>query len=55
MMIILSLNCGSSSIKYSLFGMGEEERRLARGKAERIGHEDARLVIDSPEGRKEHR
>ena len=41
-MIILVLNCGSSSIKYQLFNMGEnEETVMAKGMVERIGFTDA--------------
>lgn len=39
-MIILVLNCGSSSIKYKLYEM-TEETELASGLAERIGSEEA--------------
>jgi acetate kinase len=41
-MIILVLNCGSSSIKYQLFRMGENEQEvIAKGIVERIGFTDA--------------
>jgi acetate kinase len=40
-MIILVLNCGSSSIKYQLFKMGEKEEVIAKGIVERIGFTDA--------------
>ena len=30
-MIILVLNCGSSSIKYQVIDMGEDEKLLAKG------------------------
>ncbi len=41
-MIILVLNCGSSSIKYQLFRMGENEQAvIAKGIVERIGFTDA--------------
>jgi len=40
-MIILVLNCGSSSIKYQLFKMGEKEEVIAKGVVERIGFTDA--------------
>jgi len=36
-MIILVLNCGSSSIKYQLFRMAEGNEMLAKGLLERIG------------------
>lgn len=40
-MIILVLNCGSSSIKYQLFEMGEKAEVIAKGVVERIGFTDA--------------
>jgi acetate kinase len=42
-MIVLVLNCGSSSIKYQLFDMGEKNKAdvIARGVVERIGFTDA--------------
>jgi acetate kinase len=42
-MIILVLNCDSSSVKYSLFFMGSEERRLVRGSLECISLPDVRV------------
>ncbi len=39
-MNVLSFNCGSSSLKYSLLGM-PEERLLARGEAQRVGPKTA--------------
>ena len=41
-MKILVINCGSSSIKYQLFEMGDETL-LAKGVAERIGEEESGL------------
>jgi acetate kinase len=40
-MIILVLNCGSSSIKYQLFNMGDKQEVIASGIVERIGFTDA--------------
>lgn len=40
-MIILVLNCGSSSVKYQLFNMHEEPDVIAKGIIERIGFNDA--------------
>ena len=40
-MIILVLNCGSSSIKYQLFDMSKTAEVIARGLVERIGFTDA--------------
>ena len=43
-MVILVLNCGSSSIKYQLFEMGEGNQLLAKGLLERIGLNDSVLT-----------
>jgi acetate kinase len=51
-MKIMVLNCGSSSVKYSLFDMGETEQALVRGLVERIGLDDPRLMHKLPDGRK---
>ncbi|MDF1571656.1 MAG: acetate kinase [Bacteroidales bacterium] len=42
-MVILVLNCGSSSVKYQLFNMNEETEVVAKGIVERIGFNDAIL------------
>jgi acetate kinase len=48
-MIILVLNCGSSSIKYQLFNMDDSESRvIAKGIVERIGFTDA-VITHRPE------
>jgi len=51
-MKIMVLNCGSSSVKYSVFVMGEAEEVLVRGLVERIGLDNPRLVQNLPDGRK---
>src|SRR2546421_494235 len=40
-MIVLAVNCGSSSLKFQALdvGTGDESRRLAKGQVERIGGE----------------
>ncbi|MDP4223933.1 MAG: acetate kinase [Bacteroidota bacterium] len=43
-MIILVLNCGSSSIKYQLFNMSDGYEMLAKGLLERIGLNDSILT-----------
>ncbi len=43
-MKILVLNCGSSSIKYRLFNIGDEAELLAKGLLERIGLEKSELT-----------
>ncbi len=48
-MIILVLNCGSSSIKYQLFEMGEGNQLLAKGLLERIGLNDS-ILTHKPTG-----
>ncbi|MGE0076559.1 MAG: acetate/propionate family kinase [Bacteroidales bacterium] len=49
-MIVLVLNCGSSSIKYQLINMAEESQLLAKGLVERIGFTDA-ILTHKPEGK----
>ncbi len=44
-MIVLVVNCGSSSIKYQLFDM-PEQRVIAKGLVERIGDEGSALVYE---------
>lgn len=53
-MIILVLNCGSSSVKYSLFSIGSGEKRLVRGYIDRIGFHNSRLIQESRGSRAEH-
>jgi acetate kinase len=48
-MIVLVLNCGSSSLKYQLFDMNTE-KVLVKGLYERIGLEGSRL-IQTPRGK----
>jgi len=48
-MIILVVNCGSSSLKYNLFDTADESRN-ARGIIERIGEEGTRHVSRSSKG-----
>ena len=43
-MIVLVLNCGSSSIKYKLYNM-DDESVLAQGGAERIGLDNAFVKV----------
>lgn len=49
-MIVLVLNCGSSSIKYQVIDMGETEKLLAKGIVERIGLTDG-ILTHKPEGK----
>jgi acetate kinase len=50
-MKVMVLNCGSSSVKYSLFAMGEAEKALVSGLVERIGLDDPRLTHKLADGR----
>jgi acetate kinase len=43
---ILTINAGSSSVRYALFSSGTPPRRLLNGKMERIGGEDAGATAD---------
>ena len=49
-MIVLVLNCGSSSVKYQLFNINEESEVIAKGIVERIGFNDA-IVNYKPTGK----
>ena len=49
-MIILVLNCGSSSVKYQLFNINEESEVIAKGIVERIGFNNA-IVNYKPVGK----
>ncbi len=51
-MKILTLNCGSSSIKYQLFSIADEEKVLAKGAVERIGMKGAILKHERFDGDK---
>jgi acetate kinase len=44
-MIVLVVNCGSSSIKYQLFDM-PEQRVIAKGMVDRIGNEGSALIYE---------
>ena len=47
-MRVLVLNSGSSSVKYELFSIDNEERCLCKGAVERIGLPDSTLTHDVP-------
>ncbi len=53
-MIILVLNCGSSSIKYQLFNMDNNAEVIAKGMVERIGFTDA-VISHKPTGKSKHK
>ena len=50
--VILVINCGSSSLKYSLFD--EDERTCARGAVESIDQTESKLVLELDGERAEH-
>ncbi|MDY0199529.1 MAG: acetate kinase [Tenuifilaceae bacterium] len=52
-MIVLVLNCGSSSIKYQVIDMCEKENLLAKGLVERIGLTDG-VLTHKPEGKERY-
>ena len=43
---VLTINGGSSSIRFAFFEAGQSIKRLLQGKMERIGSDDASLAID---------
>jgi acetate kinase len=47
---VLTINGGSSSIKFALYGPGEPARRLLSGELERIGLGDAALRVKGTDG-----
>lgn len=53
-MIILVLNCGSSSIKYQVFDMSDGHKLLAKGLLERIGLNES-IITHKPTGGEPHR
>jgi acetate kinase len=52
-MLILVINCGSSSIKYQLFAIGNNYKLMARGMADRIGLGSGGSIIHKPDGQNE--
>lgn len=53
-MIILVLNCGSSSIKYQVFKMSKETELLAKGLLERIGLNES-ILTHKPTGKEPYK
>ena len=47
---LLTLNCGSSSLKFAVFTLDEEPHRLVRGDVVRIGGDDSQLHIADAAG-----
>ena len=53
---MLTINAGSSSIKFALFHVGRPLVRVLSGKIERIGFSDSRMTVtDAAAGQTEHR
>ncbi|MCI5078331.1 acetate/propionate family kinase [Oricola sp.] len=50
--VILTLNAGSSSIKFSLYAAGDEPEEQLRGEVEDIGDAQAYLIIEPDHGNK---
>lgn len=47
---ILTINGGSSSLKFALFDRGDATARLLSGRIERIGRPEARMFVDDVDG-----
>jgi acetate kinase len=47
---ILTINGGSSSLKFAVFAMGETPQRVLSGRVERVGQGDSRLVVTGADG-----
>jgi acetate kinase len=50
---ILTINGGSSSLKFALFALGDRPARLLSGRVERVGMPSSRLVVADADGRQE--
>jgi acetate kinase len=53
-MVILVLNCGSSSIKYQVFDMSDGYEMLAKGLLERIGLNES-IITHKPTGKEQYK
>ncbi len=49
-MSALTINAGSSSIRFAFYGAGKPPVRLLDGKMERIGLEGTALIVDDAAG-----
>jgi acetate kinase len=47
---ILSINGGSSSVRFAVYGMGKQPQRMLSGKIDRIGLVGTNLVVTGPSG-----
>jgi acetate kinase len=50
MLNVLTINGGSSSIRFAVFEASQSPRRLLQGKMERVGSDDAGLTVDHADG-----
>ena len=53
--LVLTINAGSSSLKFALFGRGDSEQRELEGKFERIGLKAGKLSVKDSRGKSEER
>jgi acetate kinase len=48
---VLTINSGSSSIRFAIYEAGGTPRRLLDGKIDRIGSSDTTLLVNDPAGK----
>jgi acetate kinase len=48
---VLTINGGSSSIRFGVYEAGETPRRLLAGKIDRIGLSGTNLIVNDPAGK----
>ena len=49
---ILTINGGSSSLKFAVFGAAEPIERVLSGRVERVGLGESRLIVNDADGRR---
>jgi hypothetical protein len=49
---ILTINGGSSSLKFAVFAAAGPIERVLSGRVERVGHEESRLILSDGGGRR---
>ena len=52
---VLTLNAGSSSIRFAVYEIGKTLRRRLGGKIDRIGLSDTHMIVDALDGKPPHR
>jgi acetate kinase len=52
---VLTINCGSSSIRFAVYEVGETTRRRLNGKIDRIGLGGTHLIVEDPPRARGHR